>query len=326
MKNSTVFRAVSVTLLAATTALGISACGASADPTSSAQGKLEGAPDLGTTRRFAVLGSSTVTNTGATSIRGDLGVSPGLAITGFPPGIIVEGVAHAGDAVALQAQTDATAAYDSLSGRACTADLSGQDLGGLTLVPGVYCFSSAAQLTGALVLDAGGRSDAVFIFKIGSTLTTASAASVRVIRGGTGCNVFWRVGSSATLGTGTTFSGSLFALASVTLSTNAKVDGRTVARTGAVTMDTNAVSLPVCSSAPDGGASDSALSDSQVLVTDTATQPSDSATTPDSSPIDAGTPPADASTTPDSSSNDAGTPPADAGSAPDSGSDEDASR
>ena len=267
-------------------------------------------------RSFAVLGSSTVTNTGATRIRGDLGVSPGLAITGFPPGVIVDGVAHAGDAVALQAQADATTASDSLSGRACTADLSGKDLGGLTLVPGVYCFASSAQLTGALVLDAGGRSDAVFIFKIGSTLTTASAASVRVINGGTGCNVFWRVGSSATLGTGTTFSGSLFALASVTLNTNATVNGRTVARTGAVTMDTNAVSLPVCTSAPDAGGADS-----QVVVTDAATPPSDSATTPDSSPSDAGTP-GDAATTPDSSPIDAGFPPDDGGSEPDSGSDD----
>jgi type VI secretion system secreted protein VgrG len=221
---------------------------------------------------------------------------------------------HAGDAVASQAQTDATTAYDSLSTRACTADLSGRDLGGLTLTAGVYCFASSAQLTGALVLDAAGRSDAVFIFKIGSTLTTASAASVRVINGGTGCDVFWRVGSSATLGTGTTFSGSIFALASVTLNTNAKVDGRTVARTGAVTMDTNAVSLPICRSAPDAGAADARQPDGQVPPADAATtpdaSPTDAATTPDSSVIDAGTPPADAATTPDASpTEDAATPP-----------------
>ncbi len=158
------------------------------------------APPLGTTATFAVLGGSTVTNTGSTVLTGDLGVWPGLAITGFPPGIVT-GTTHAGDAVAQQAQSDLTTAYNNLAGQACGTDLTGQDLGGMTLTPGVYCFSTSAQLTGTLTLNAQGNPSAVFVFQIGSTLTTASSSVVQVINGGSNCNVFWQVGSSATLGT-----------------------------------------------------------------------------------------------------------------------------
>jgi hypothetical protein len=209
------------------------------------------APGLGSAASFAVLGGQTVTNTGPTTIFGDLGVSPGSAITGFPPGIVTGGATHAADAVALQAQNDVTTAYNDLAGQACTADETGQDLGGQTLSPGVYCFSSSAQLTGALTLDAQGNAAAVFIFKIGSTLTTASNSSVSVINGGTACNVFWQVGSSATLGTTTQFAGSILALASITLNTGASVAGRALARNdGAVTMDTNNVTILGCPGAP----------------------------------------------------------------------------
>jgi type VI secretion system secreted protein VgrG len=199
------------------------ACGtASPETQESTRAELGGvAPVLGTAQSFAVLGGSTVTNTNATTLNGDLGVSPGLAITGFPPGIVIGGVVHAGDAVALQAQTDVTAAYGVLASQACDVDLTGKDLGGLTLTPGVYCFSSSAQLTGALVLDAGGRADAVFVFQTVSTLITASNSSVAVINGGGACGVFWQVGSSATLGTGTAFVGSVLALTSITLATGA---------------------------------------------------------------------------------------------------------
>src|SRR6185369_15989456 len=114
-------------------------------------------PVLGAAQSFVVLAGATVTNTGATTVVGNLGVSPGSAVTGFPPGIVVGGTTHATDAVALQAQTDVTTAYNDLMGQACNFDLTGQDLGGLTLTEGVYCFSSSAQLTGALVLDAQGR-------------------------------------------------------------------------------------------------------------------------------------------------------------------------
>ena len=142
------------------------------------------APSLGAAQRFAVLGASTVTNTGASVITGDLGVSPGTAVTGFPPGLVASGTIHSADAAALAAQDAVTAAYNSLVGQACTQDLTGQDLGGQTLTAGVYCFSSSAQLTGTLTLDAQGNANAVFIFKMGSTLTTASASSVVLINGG----------------------------------------------------------------------------------------------------------------------------------------------
>jgi uncharacterized repeat protein (TIGR01451 family) len=153
---------------------------------------------------------------------------------------------HAADAEALQAQTDTTTAYIDLASQACTSDLTGQDLGGMTLVPGVYCFSSSAQLTGALTLDAGGDPSAVWVFKTGSTLTTASNSSVLLTNGGQPCNVFWQVGSSATLGTSTSFVGNILALTSITLTTGANVSGSALARNGAVTMDSNTVTVPVC--------------------------------------------------------------------------------
>jgi ice-binding like protein len=197
-------------------------------------------PSLGSAQNFAVLAASTVTNTGATTVTGNLGISPGTALTGFPPGIVV-GTIHAGDPIALQAQGDLTLAYDNLAGMACTTTLTGQDLGGLTLTPGVYCFATTAQMSGTLTLDAQGNPNAVFVFQIGSTLTTAIASSVQVINGGQPAYVFWQVGSSATLGTGTAFVGNVLAMASVTLTTGASVTGKVLARTGAVTMDTNDV-------------------------------------------------------------------------------------
>ena len=210
------------------------------------------APSLGSAQSFAVLGGSTVTNTGSSTISGDLGVSPGSAVTGFPPGVVVNGTIHAADALAGAAQTSLTAAYTNLAGQACTQDLTGQDLGGKTLTAGVYCFSSSAQLTGTLTLDAQGNANAVFIFKIGSTLTTASGSSVVLINGGSLCNVFWQVGSSATLGTTTAFAGNILALTSITLTTGATVTGRTLARNGAVTLDSNTVSA-ICASGPGPG-------------------------------------------------------------------------
>ncbi len=196
-----------------------------------------------------MLAGSTATNTGATTISGDLGVSPGSAVTGFPPGLVTDGTQHVADAVALQAQADVTTAYNALAGQACSVDLTGQDLGGMTLTPGVYCFSSSAQLTGALTLNAEGDPAAVFVFKIGSTLTTASNASVAFINGGNQCNVYWQVGSSATLGTGANFAGNILALASISLNTGASLVGRALARNGAVTIDTNNISYNQCSSA-----------------------------------------------------------------------------
>jgi hypothetical protein len=209
-------------------------------------------PVLGSASSFAVLGGSTVTSTGLSVLTGDLGVSPGTAITGFGPGVVI-GTIHAGDAVAAQAQSDLTTAYNALAGLACETNLTGQDLGGKTLAPGVYCFSSSAQLTGTLVLDARGDANAVFIFQIASTLTTATNSSVVMINGGRVCNVFWQVGSSATLGTGTVFAGSILAYASITLTTGVSLSGRALARTGAVTMDTDTVSAGDCGQGPGEG-------------------------------------------------------------------------
>jgi type VI secretion system secreted protein VgrG len=213
---------------------------------------------------FAVLGGSTVTNTDTpTMVNGNLGVSPGSAVTGFPPGIVT-GTIHAADEVAAQAQVELTTTYNSLVNMACDTDLTGQNLGGMTLTPGVYCFSSSAQLTGPLTLDAQGSSDALFIFKIGSTLTTASGSSVAFINGGSDCGVFWQVGSSAILGTGTSLVGSIVALTSITLNTGASVSGRVLARNGAVTLDGSNVNL--CSGAPVFGTAIPTLSGWAMIV------------------------------------------------------------
>src|SRR6202049_2689209 len=202
--------------------------------------------DLGTADPFAVLAGTTVTNTGPTTVHGSLGVSPGSAVTGFPPGTVSGGAIHAADAVAAQAQSDLTTAYTSAAGDACNHSLTGQDLGGLTLTSGVYCFSSSAQLTGTLTLNAQGDPNAVFIFQIGTALTTASTSNVRLINGAQSCKVFWQVGSSATLGTSTSFVGNILALTSITLTTGASVNGRVLARNGAVTLDTNNIFFSNC--------------------------------------------------------------------------------
>ncbi len=202
--------------------------------------------DLGSAGNFAVLAGSTVTNTGNTVITGGgVGVSPGTAITGFPPGTIaLPFTMHNGDAVAAQAQSDLTIAYNVAVGLAPTQTLTGQDLGGLTLTPGVYFFSSTAQLTGTLTLNDLGNPNDQFVFQIGSTLTTASNSKVVTIGGSIpGSNVFWQVGSSATLGTGTAFEGHILALTSITLTTDATIlNGSALARNGAVTLDTNTIS------------------------------------------------------------------------------------
>ncbi len=201
---------------------------------------------LGTAGSYAVLAGRAVTNTGPTVVTGNLGVSPNNAVSGFPPGLVLNGTIHQGDAHAGQAQADLTTAYNDAAGRACDVSLTGQDLGGMTLTSGVYCFSSSAQLTGTLTLDAEGDPQAVFIFQIGSTLTTASASRVVLINGAQACNVYWQVGSSATLGTGTTFVGNILALTSITLNTRATVQGRVLARNGAVTLDNNTITRAEC--------------------------------------------------------------------------------
>jgi hypothetical protein len=201
-------------------------------------------PGLGTAGRFAVLAGSTITNTGASVITGDLGLSPGTSVTGFPPGAL-SGSSHVADAVATQAKNDLMAAYVDAAAEPVTSDLSGQDLGGKTLTPGVYHFASSAQLTGTLTLDGLNDSHAIFIFQMGSTLTTATSSHVVLTHGALASGVFWQVGSSATIGTGTTLQGNLIALASITMVTGATIEtGRALALNGAVTLDTNRITRP----------------------------------------------------------------------------------
>ena len=202
-----------------------------------------GSSILGTADSFAVLGGQTVTNTGATTIGGNLGVSPGTAITG-QASITETGKVHKNDGVAVQAQSDVTTAYNYLAKLSPISELSGKNLGGLILNPGVYHFETSAQLTGTLTLDAHGSDNAFWAFQIGTTLTTASSSSVHVINGGLNNGLYWQVGSSATLGTSSTFEGNILALTSITMNTSATIPcGRALARNGSVTMDTNVVSI-----------------------------------------------------------------------------------
>ena len=200
---------------------------------------------LGTADGFAVLAGSGITNTGPTVINGDIGSFPTATTTGFPPGT-VNGANRGGDAVTQGAKTDLVSAYNDAAGRTPVTTVP-TELGGTTLTHGVYSAASGTfGLTGALTLDAQGDANAVWIFQMASTLTTANASSVVLIGGAQSCNVYWQVGSSATLGGSTSFRGNILALTSVTLVTSATVDGRVLARNGAVTLDTNTITRSTC--------------------------------------------------------------------------------
>jgi hypothetical protein len=209
-------------------------------------------PTMGTAANYAVMGATAVSNTGPTVINGNLAISPGDAtsVTGFPPGVVT-GEIDAANADAVLAHTDLVGAYNDAAGETTTVNLTDTDLGGLTLTPGTYTFDSSAQLTGTLTLDGQGSTNATFIFQIGSTLTTASAATVELINGAGGCAVFWQVASSATLGTTTDFQGTIMAMTSITMDTGATIGvggsghgGRALAMDGAVTLDSNIITPP----------------------------------------------------------------------------------
>jgi hypothetical protein len=210
-------------------------------------GAAQGAVNLGTADPFAVLANTTVTNTGSSTINGDVGLYPGTSVTGFTS-VTLNGTLHVTDAVAQQGLIDATTAYGVLRGRTPCTDLTGQVLGqtvgtaATPLLPGVYCFSSSAQLTGDLYLSGGGE----YIFQIGSTLTTASGSRVILQSGAEACNVFWQVGSSATLGTNSSFAGTIIANTAITANTGAVIEGRLFALTAAVTLDANTITRPTC--------------------------------------------------------------------------------
>ncbi|WP_211283271.1 ice-binding family protein [Propionicimonas paludicola] len=227
---------------------------------------------LGTAGSYSVLGGETVTNTGPTELSGDLGVAPGTEIVGFPPGD-VGGATHAGDAEAGQAKSDLTTAYNNAAGQASDESV-GAELGGRTLTPGVYTASSATQITGTLTLDAQGDPGAVFIFQVGSDLTAASNSQVLLLNDAQSCHVFWQVSRSATIGTSADFVGTIMALTSITVDSGADVQGRALARNGAVTLDNNRFTNVTCAT----------TSTSSPTPTDTATS------SPTSSPTSTGSP------------------------------------
>jgi Ice-binding-like len=205
--------------------------------------------NLATAQPFVVLSGAGVTNTGPSVLNGGLGVSPGTSLTGFGAPATVNGATHANDAVAAQAQADLTTAYNVAAGQPISPgnDLTGTDLGGLSLSPGAYGFSTSAQLTGQLTLNAHGDPSAQFVFVIGTTLTTASASSVILTNGASPCNVYWKVGSSATFGSATAFEGNVLALDTISLNSGVNVLGRILARNGEVTLINDVLTAPQCS-------------------------------------------------------------------------------
>ena len=216
------------------------------------------APSLGTADPFGVLAASTVTNTGPSTVGGDLGLYPGTSIVGFPPGNIL-GTEHDTDGVALGAQSDTTTAYNQAAGEAPDEVLPSDDLTGLTLTPGVYQNASAVMLdtNGTLTLNGEGNPDSVFIFQVGSTLTTGTNSTISYINGAQPCNVFWQVGSSATLGTSSLFVGTILANQSISLSDTVTVNGRLLANNGAVTLIDDTIIPSDCATSSGGGSGSS---------------------------------------------------------------------
>jgi Ice-binding-like len=197
---------------------------------------------------YGVLAGATVTSAGLTVINGNLGISPGTAYTGFPPGVI-NGNIHAGDPVAAQAEADLGIAYNNAVARKNPTAIPA-DIGGLTLTPGLYNAPTTLGISSTVTLNGENKPGAVFIFQIPSTLTTAVNSAVVLTNGAMACNVFWQVGSSATLNTASTFVGTIMAAASISVGTNSTVNGRLLAQSGAVTLLTNAISVPVPAQAP----------------------------------------------------------------------------
>ena len=223
---------------------------------------------LATSANYSVLAATTVTNTNQSVLGQSVGLSPGTEVVGFPPGVVLPpGVIAAANADTLQAQSDLTAAYVDAAGRPVEFTQVNPDLVGQTLLPGVYAATSkgALSLSGQLVLDGQGNPNAVFIFQTDSTLITSTGSTIALINGASECNVFWQVGSSATLGSGSLFVGNILALTSITVQSSTVVRGRALARNGAVTLDNNVFTQPSCTPSTD--------------LTPTATAPSTTVTT-----------------------------------------------
>ncbi|MBI5764731.1 MAG: DUF3494 domain-containing protein [Planctomycetes bacterium] len=215
------------------------------DPSTPAQAPV----DLRSAAGFAVLAGSAVSNNaGATIINGDLGVSPSATVNGFPPGV-VNGTIHAANPTAAQAQLDLTTAFLDAQGRSTDSQTLPGNLGGLTFAPGLYTNSTSVLISGSgpgnnVTLDAQGNANAVFIFQMGSTLTTGPGSQVILSGDAKAANVYWQIGTSATLDTTSIFKGNMLALTSITLKTGATLDGRALARNGAVTLDSNTITTP----------------------------------------------------------------------------------
>lgn len=236
---------------------------------------------LATTAEYAVLAGSTVTNTGNSVLRGSLGLAPGTSVTGFPPGqVVAPGTININTAAAQQAQSDLTAAYVNAAGRPLDATTTA-DLANLTLQGGVYAGPSkgALSLTGPLTLDGAGNADSVFIFQTDSTLTTGTGSTVNLINGARACNVFWQVGSSATLGTGSVFVGNILALTSISVNEGVTVQGRALARNGAVTLINDTFNPTVCT-AQQPTTTTTALTTTTTAPNTTTTAPTTTTTAP----------------------------------------------
>ena len=254
--------------VAAVLALGIVPAAAQAAPV-----------NLATANPFVVLGGAEVTNTGPSVLKGALGVSPGTSLTGFALPATVLGATHDNDAVASQAQADLTNAFGVAGGQEVPPgnELTGIDLGGLTLTAGAYNYSSSAQLTGQLTLDAQGNPNAQFVFIIGSTLTTASASSVKMINGASPCNVYWRIGSSATFGTTTQFEGNVLAHSDISVTEGVHVDGRLLAGR-AITLNDDVLDNSQCVSSTETGATTTATTTTADVPVAAVSAPSTSST------------------------------------------------
>jgi len=229
-------------MVASLLAIALTGCCDSSNPLGvrKGDGGSPGAVPLLTSGAFTVLAGSTVTNTNLTVVTGDLGVSPGSAVTGFGPGVVT-GTIHSNDAAAAQAQTDLTVAFNDAAGRSVNRITVSGDLTGLNLAPGLYKSTSSLAVSGALTLNGLGDANAKFIFQIASTLTTGPGSKIILTGGAQASNIIWQVGTSATLGTNSVFKGTILADQSITVTSGARVDGRLLARIGAVTLDDNAI-------------------------------------------------------------------------------------
>lgn len=245
--------------------------------------------NLGTAAPFAILAGAGITNTGTTTVNGDVGSHPTPAQSGFGPGansVTITGTNHHDDAVTSTAKDDLVTAYNDAAGRTGGTPVVGGELGGLTLTPGVYVDDNAPDslaITGTLTLNGLDDPDSVFIFQSGSTLITASASNVVLTRGAQACHIFWQVGSSATLGTGSHLEGTILALTSITLDNSATLNGRALARNGAVTLDTNTIQMVPCETQPPPTTSSSSTSSSSTSPSSTLSTSTTSSSPPSSS-------------------------------------------